>query len=66
MGKLQHRLVGAVVVLGVLTALSVIVADLAGPDFEVESTSIPESRAPDEGGVDVANQTVPVTPPSAD
>lgn len=66
MGRLQHRLVGAVVVLGVLTALSVFVADLAAPEIALESTSLPpESRGGDDGDLRVANQTVPVTPPPA-
>lgn len=62
MGRLEHRLVAGVVVLGILTAVSVVVADLAETEDELESTSAPESRAPDEG-VRVANRSVPVTPP---
>lgn len=68
MGRLQHRLIAAVVVMGVLTAMSVLVADVAAPDDVQESTALPpESRT---GGGDgatglPANQTVPtrVTPP---
>lgn len=45
MGRLQQRLVTGVVVLGVLTALSVVVADLGSPD-EVEQESLaPHSEA---------------------
>ena len=63
MGRLQHRLIGAVVILGILTAVSVVVADFASHDEVLESASAPESRAEPDEPVRVANQTVPVTPP---
>ena len=67
MGRLQHRLVAAVITLGVLTAMSVLVADVAARDGVLESAALPpESRtSADDASALPKNQTVPtrVTPP---
>lgn len=61
MGRLESRLVGGVVAVGILTTLSVVVADLGGkPDESLAPASLPpESRAAP------TNETELPVPPTA-
>lgn len=64
MGRLEERLVRTVIVLGVLTALSVAVADLATPDTVDEVTLALSTAEPEEGPA--ANASVPTVCPNVD
>ncbi|HET6404952.1 MAG TPA: hypothetical protein VFH78_09920 [Candidatus Thermoplasmatota archaeon] len=65
MGRLEERLVVGVVIVGLLTGVSVVLADLATPDEPMESTAAPAAAGLGDELAAVPNETVATPAPNA-